>query len=197
MSASTSSSSSRASSLPGCSCGSGRPPAGRQYLRSTGDAAGASFPPPPSLSSSPSSPRTGSSACCPGLGRRSTADGLRSSWSTSTSRPRERTTSPRTTAVAASELLVLVGRRAVLSGLPDPVPAGGSSPYRVSMRVRLTVGLLVVIVASFALSVMQTSTNPTVAFFSPFTAPGSWPSGDWSLSGRGGSCAPPPRWPPL
>jgi peptidoglycan/LPS O-acetylase OafA/YrhL len=40
---------------------------------------------------------------------------------------------------------------------------------RISMRARLAIVLAVVIVASFALSVSQTSSNPTVAYFSPFT----------------------------
>jgi len=38
-----------------------------------------------------------------------------------------------------------------------------------SFRVRLVAGLLVVIAASFLLSVTQTATNPGVAYFSPFT----------------------------
>jgi peptidoglycan/LPS O-acetylase OafA/YrhL len=42
-------------------------------------------------------------------------------------------------------------------------------PSRFSLRARLTSGLTVVIVASFALSVVQTSTNATAAYFSPFT----------------------------
>jgi uncharacterized membrane protein len=37
------------------------------------------------------------------------------------------------------------------------------------MRARLAIVLAVVVVASFALSVTQTSSNPTVAYFSPFT----------------------------
>ena len=41
--------------------------------------------------------------------------------------------------------------------------------WRWSLRARLAVGLLVVIVASFTLSVAQTASHPTVAFFSPFT----------------------------
>ena len=40
---------------------------------------------------------------------------------------------------------------------------------RWSLRARLAVGLLVVIAASFALSVVQTASHPTVAYFSPFT----------------------------
>jgi hypothetical protein len=40
---------------------------------------------------------------------------------------------------------------------------------RVSLRARLAVGLAVVMVGSFVLSVLQTSSDPTVAFFSPFT----------------------------
>jgi len=40
---------------------------------------------------------------------------------------------------------------------------------RISLRVRLTVGLAAVVVVSFVVSVVQTSSNPTVAYFSPFT----------------------------
>ena len=40
---------------------------------------------------------------------------------------------------------------------------------RISFRMRLAVGLIIVIIGSFALSVSQTSSNPTVAYFSPFT----------------------------
>ncbi len=40
---------------------------------------------------------------------------------------------------------------------------------RWSMRTRLATGLVVIIVLSFALSVAQTNSNPTVAYFSPFT----------------------------
>ena len=38
-----------------------------------------------------------------------------------------------------------------------------------SLRMRLAIGLMVIIAASFTLSVVQTSTNPTVAYFSPLT----------------------------
>ena len=38
-----------------------------------------------------------------------------------------------------------------------------------SLRARLAAGLTIVIVGSFALSVTQTTANPTVAYFSPFT----------------------------
>jgi peptidoglycan/LPS O-acetylase OafA/YrhL len=38
-----------------------------------------------------------------------------------------------------------------------------------SLRARLSVGLVIVIAASFALSVFQTTSSPTVAYFSPFT----------------------------
>jgi peptidoglycan/LPS O-acetylase OafA/YrhL len=40
---------------------------------------------------------------------------------------------------------------------------------RVSLHVRLATGLIVVIVASFVLSVAQTASDPTVAYFSPLT----------------------------
>jgi peptidoglycan/LPS O-acetylase OafA/YrhL len=40
---------------------------------------------------------------------------------------------------------------------------------RMSLYARLTIGLVAIIVASFALSVVQTSSDPTVAYFSPFT----------------------------
>ena len=40
---------------------------------------------------------------------------------------------------------------------------------KASFRVRLGIGLVVVIAASFTLSVLQTSSDPTVAYFSPFT----------------------------
>jgi peptidoglycan/LPS O-acetylase OafA/YrhL len=40
---------------------------------------------------------------------------------------------------------------------------------RWSLRARLTIGLVVIVAASFALSVMQTGSDPTVAYFSPFT----------------------------
>ncbi len=40
---------------------------------------------------------------------------------------------------------------------------------RVALRVRLAVGLSAVIVVSYVVSVVQTSSNPTVAFFSPWT----------------------------
>ena len=40
---------------------------------------------------------------------------------------------------------------------------------RVSLRMRLVIGLGLVIVSSFAWSVLQTSSNPTVAYFSPWT----------------------------
>jgi peptidoglycan/LPS O-acetylase OafA/YrhL len=42
-------------------------------------------------------------------------------------------------------------------------------PLRLAFRTRLAFGLIVVTVASFWLSVAQTATNPTVAYFSPFT----------------------------
>jgi peptidoglycan/LPS O-acetylase OafA/YrhL len=42
-------------------------------------------------------------------------------------------------------------------------------PVRLAFRSRLVIGLTVVIGASFTLSVIQTSTNATVAYFSPFT----------------------------
>ena len=45
----------------------------------------------------------------------------------------------------------------------------GSLRSRVSFRTRLAFGLGVVIAASFTLSVLQTASNPTVAFFSPWT----------------------------
>lgn len=40
---------------------------------------------------------------------------------------------------------------------------------RRSLRARLTTMLVVVVVASYALSILQTSSNPSVAYFSPFT----------------------------
>ncbi len=40
---------------------------------------------------------------------------------------------------------------------------------RTSLYVRLMIGLVAIIVASFALSVLQTASDPTVAYFSPFT----------------------------
>ena len=40
---------------------------------------------------------------------------------------------------------------------------------RVAFRIRMATGLIVVIVASFTLSVLQTATESTVAYFSPFT----------------------------
>ncbi len=40
---------------------------------------------------------------------------------------------------------------------------------RLSLRARLAIGLTATIVASFTFSVIQTASNPTVAFFSPFT----------------------------
>ena len=40
---------------------------------------------------------------------------------------------------------------------------------RVSLHARLAVGLVLIIVASFALSVVQSNVNPTLAYFSPFT----------------------------
>jgi len=40
---------------------------------------------------------------------------------------------------------------------------------RISFRTRLAIGLIVVIVGSFTLSVIQTSSNATVSYFSPFT----------------------------
>ncbi len=40
---------------------------------------------------------------------------------------------------------------------------------RMAFRTRMAIGLVVVIAASFALSVIQTSTDATVAYFSPFT----------------------------
>jgi peptidoglycan/LPS O-acetylase OafA/YrhL len=44
-----------------------------------------------------------------------------------------------------------------------------SARFAFSFRARLAIGLSIVIVGSFALSVVQTSSNPTVAYFSPFT----------------------------
>jgi peptidoglycan/LPS O-acetylase OafA/YrhL len=41
--------------------------------------------------------------------------------------------------------------------------------FRVSLRARLAMGLVLVIAASFAYSVLETSTNPTAAYFSPLT----------------------------
>jgi peptidoglycan/LPS O-acetylase OafA/YrhL len=40
---------------------------------------------------------------------------------------------------------------------------------RMSLAMRLTIGLIIIIVASFVVSVVQTSSNPTVAYFSPLT----------------------------
>ena len=40
---------------------------------------------------------------------------------------------------------------------------------KLSLRVRLVIGLVAVIAISFTLSVVQTNSNPTVAYFSPFT----------------------------
>ena len=40
---------------------------------------------------------------------------------------------------------------------------------RISLRTRLAIGLTLVLIASFSLSVAQTSSDPTVAYFSPFT----------------------------
>lgn len=40
---------------------------------------------------------------------------------------------------------------------------------RWSLRARLTLGLVAIVVVSFALSVAQTASDPTVAYFSPFT----------------------------
>ena len=42
-------------------------------------------------------------------------------------------------------------------------------PSRISLRTRLVWGLTVAIIASFTLSVVQTSSNPNAAYFSPFT----------------------------
>jgi peptidoglycan/LPS O-acetylase OafA/YrhL len=42
-------------------------------------------------------------------------------------------------------------------------------PSRLALRTRLAAGLTVAIVASFMLSVVQTSTDPNAAYFSPFT----------------------------
>ncbi len=47
---------------------------------------------------------------------------------------------------------------------------------RSSLRIRLACALVIVGVASLALSVSTTATDPAGAFFSPFTAPGSLPS---------------------
>ena len=72
--------------------------------------------------------------------------------------------------VPAAELLVPVGRGAVLHRLPDAVPAGGRDPVRgVVLPARLAVASCVVIVASFSLSVVQTASHPAAAYFSPFT----------------------------
>ena len=40
---------------------------------------------------------------------------------------------------------------------------------RISLHARLMIGLVAIIVASFTLSVLQTASDPTVAYFSPFT----------------------------
>ncbi len=40
---------------------------------------------------------------------------------------------------------------------------------KATFRTRLVIGLVLIIVASFTLSVLQTSSDPTVAYFSPFT----------------------------
>jgi len=40
---------------------------------------------------------------------------------------------------------------------------------KVTFRTRLVIGLVLIIVASFTLSVLQTGTDPTVAYYSPFT----------------------------
>jgi peptidoglycan/LPS O-acetylase OafA/YrhL len=42
-------------------------------------------------------------------------------------------------------------------------------PYRVSLRARLTIALGLIIVGSFAWSVLQTSSDPTLAYFLPWT----------------------------
>jgi peptidoglycan/LPS O-acetylase OafA/YrhL len=57
---------------------------------------------------------------------------------------------------------------------------------RVTLSARLALGLVLVILCSFALSVVQTTSNPTVAFFSPFTRA-------WELA-LGGLVAVGSRW---
>ena len=104
----------------------------------------------------------------PDGGRRALDGGL--SWPTSTL-PR----SGRTTSIRLSRL-----HRCSTSG---PWPSKSSSTWcirpsswpwplsgaRPRFELRLVIGLVVIIVASFTLSVLQTSSDPTVAYFSPFT----------------------------
>ena len=44
-------------------------------------------------------------------------------------------------------------------------------------RIRLALFLTAVVVASYGLSIVQTASSPTAAYFSPFTRAGNWPSG--------------------
>ena len=73
------------------------------------------------------------------------------------------------TAFCPPELLVLGGRGAVLHRLSDDLHGDGSIFSRTSLRLRLALALLVVIVASFTYSVIFTSMNAPSAFFSPLT----------------------------
>ena len=72
-------------------------------------------------------------------------------------------------AVGAAELLVAGRRRAVLHRLSDDLSAHRMVGRRDSLRARLAVVLVAVIVASYAFSIVFTSTNAASAFFSPLT----------------------------
>ncbi len=63
-----------------------------------------------------------------------------------------------------------------------------------SLRVRLAIGLGLVTVASFALSVAQTASNPTAAYFSPWTRAWELALGGLVALGLDGSCGFPSTW---
>ena len=65
--------------------------------------------------------------------------------------------------------LVAFRRRAVLPRVSHDIPLVDHVRRRLRLRVKLTVALLAVIGGSFAWSIVQTSSNATGAYFSPFT----------------------------
>ena len=114
-----------------------------------------------------------------GTRQQSTAVGRRCFWPTSTSPRSGRTTSTR---LSRPRPLLNFWSLAVEEQFYVVYPAlfvALALGRKARFRVRLGIGLVVVIAASFTLSVLQTNSDPTVAYFSRSPGPGSWPSGPW------------------
>ncbi len=170
ISASMSSSSSRDSSSPAFCSAKGLHRAGRRSSPSTGDDADASSQPPRWSSSSLSSSRTNSLGI--GAGDRTATDGR---WATvflanfhfssigtnylSAQQPPSPLQNYWSLSVEEQFYVVYPTFFLVLAAIRT----------RLSFRVRLAIGLVIVIGASLAFSVIDTQSNATGAYFSPFT----------------------------